>query len=296
MDFNKDGYCDLLAAGYAGIVYLFYGKKDGSLEEPVVLKDKTGTDIHSGMYFDFKKSNYVTVREIDNNDKLDFARAVDFDNDGDLDLLLSGKKGVKLRENIGSKRKPVFAAANIDITTKYQAYDFVDWDGDGLKDLVCGAKEGGVYYYKNTGKKKKPAFGKAVCILDKSAFENKEKGGNVGLCQVAVTDYNKDGKLDLVVGNPNTVNEKKFILTDAMRKEKAELDKQMKEIRSGLDKYMEMYAKKYDDDTNKIYAAMGKDENVKKIQDKLMPMYKKLGKYKSKGGIRHGYVFVSLRK
>lgn len=295
MDFNSDGNRDLLAAGYGGIVYIFYGKKDGTLSEVQVLKDKTGTDIHSGMYYDFKANKYVTVKEIKNGDKLDFARAFDFDKDGDLDLLLSGSKGIKLRENIGSKRKPVFAANNIDICPKHHAYDFVDWDGDGLKDLVCGAKEGGVYYYKNTGKKRKPAFGKATCILDKSAFENKEFGGSVRICQISVADYNNDGKLDLVVGNPNTVNKAKVTLTDSQIKERDELKKKSKELRAKMNKFYEKFQKKFGDDRKKMFEAMKQDKAFNELNKEMRPIYIKLRKYEP-GGKSHGYVFVSLRK
>lgn len=295
MDFNGDGNRDLLAAGYGGVVYIFYGKKDGSLSEVKVLKDKTGTEIHSGMYYDFKANKYVTVKEIKNNDKLDFARAFDFDNDGDLDLLLSGRNGVKLRENIGSKRKPVFAAANIDITPKHHAYDFIDWDGDGLKDLVCGAKEGGVYYYKNTGKKRKPAFGEATCILEKSAFINKENGGDVRICQIAVTDYNNDGKLDLVVGNPNTVNKAKLKLTDAEIKERDELKKRIEDLDKKVRKAYEVYQKKFGSDRKKLMEAVKKDKELMAINNEMRTFFGKYRKYLP-GGTTHGYIFVSLRK
>ncbi len=295
MDLNGDGNSDLLAAGYGGVCYIFYGKKDGSLGEVQVMKDKTATDIHSGTYYDFKENKYVTVEDIKNHDKLDFAKAFDWDNDGDLDLLLSGGGGVKLRINEGSKTNPVFADKNIDVLPKYHADAIVDWDGDGLWDIVCGAKQGGVYFYKNTGRLGNPKFGEAECILKDSDFINKENGGRTGLSQVAVADYNNDGKLDLIVGNQNTVNKPAPKLTKAQIKERDELQKKSDKLRPKLDKIYKEYMEKYKDSKKEMYDAMRSDKAFNKLSIESREIYTKLRKYTPQGA-SHGYVFVSLRK
>ncbi len=295
MDLNGDGNIDLLAAGYAGIIYVFYGKEDGTLSSPVILKDKTGTDIHSGKYYSFMKGNYITEKDIDNPDKIDFARAFDIDNDGDLDLLLSGNKGTKLRENIGSKDNPVFIDKNVDITPKHHVYDFVDWDGDGFKDLVCGDKVGGVYYYNNTGTKRNPVFKKSICILDKTAFINKENGGDVRICQVAVADYNNDGKLDIIVGNPNTVNRPKLNLSDAQIKERDSLQNKYEEYRAKYDKIMGDILKVPGKDRKKLVTSIQTDKEYIKIRNEMGEAKGKLRQFEA-GMDKHGYIFVSLRK
>jgi len=90
------------------------------------------------------------------------------------------------------------------------APNFVDLDGDGLKDLVVGDAGGFVWWFKNVGAKGKPAFksGQFVPTFFGTA------------CKLHVCDWDASGTLDLVVGNsegnvhvvPNlgTRNEPKF--------------------------------------------------------------------------------------
>ena len=71
-------------------------------------------------------------------------KAVDWDNDGDFDLVLNTANGIKLSINKGNKRKSVFSSDFIllPLHPSHFAYDFVDWDGDGLWDIICGGKTG----------------------------------------------------------------------------------------------------------------------------------------------------------
>ncbi len=294
MDLNADGNIDLLGEGYAGLTYILWGQKDGSFKKAVKLKDKSGKYIHSGMYFDYEKKERIGD-SYDHNDKGDFVKAHDWDEDGDLDLIISGTNGAWLRMNEGSKKKPVFATENIHIIKKHYADAFVDWDGDGLWDIIGGDKDGGVYFYKNIGKKRKPAFGEAICLLSPEEFANKEYGGYSMLSQVTVADYNHDGKLDLIIGNRNmvTIAGAKFT-NEQLNKERKELKTLSKEsnIPSKLNEMRHRYKKKF----GKNYLEeMRKDTEYKKIMeiskkigDRSMTIY---SQYKS-----HGYLFVCLQE
>ena len=73
-------------------------------------------------------------------------------------------------------------------------------------DIIGGSKNGGVYFYKNVGVLGALNSGDAECILEPDEFVDKINGGKCGITQVAVADYNNDGKLDLVIGNNNIIN------------------------------------------------------------------------------------------
>lgn len=292
MDLNGDGYQDLLAGSYAGICYIFYGKENGKLKAPKVLKDKTGIKIHAGRYFHFMEKRNVSDSRYKNPDKLNFVKAVDWDNDGDLDLLLSGRKGVKLRINDGDKTKPAFSDTNKDVLPKYNADVIVDWDGDGLWDIISGSDKGGVYFYKNKGVLGKPEFGDAVCLVERSELVDKSFGGESGLTQVAVADYNNDGKLDLIIGNNNKIHTEKFILTEDQIKEKNRLQVKKDSLLQKV--YKEIEKSKNKRGKIKIKEGM-KSEKAQERWAEFRACAAEYSKYKLPGEY-HGYIFVCLRK
>src|SRR4029450_10770083 len=89
----------------------------------------------------------------------------------------------------------------------------VDWDGDGDEDIVSGNTAGYIQFYENLGRsdgqtptwaapRKLDADGKVICI---QAGPN---GSIQGPCEakwgyttLSVTDWNHDGRLDLVVNS-----------------------------------------------------------------------------------------------
>lgn len=294
MDLNGDGNKDLLAAGYAGFCYIFYGNNNGGLEEVEILKDKSGANIHSGMYYDFQKKEYIYTNGVKNRDKVNFAKAVDWDNDGDLDLLLSGKMGIKLRINEGDSKHAIFANSNISVFNDYNADAVVDWDGDGLWDIISGSDDGNVYVLKNSGNKKSPCFNTAECIMKSELFVNTEKGESCGLTLPTVCDYNNDGKLDIVVGIKITGEGKPLDLSSEQIKKREEYKKRTEEIRKEALKITEGYKAKYND-ILEYMNALRKNEKYKKLGRKLNDDWIEHCHLFS-GGNSYGYVYVSLRK
>lgn len=132
---------------------------------------------------------------------------VDFDNDGDLDIIC-GEFLDRLTwfENTGTRNKPVYAAGRflknkeglLKMDLEMIVPTAVDWDGDGDMDLVVGDEDGRVAFIENTGKirNRMPVFNSPRYFQQQADLV---KFG--ALATPFATDWDNDGDLDLIVGN-----------------------------------------------------------------------------------------------
>lgn len=126
---------------------------------------------------------------------------VDFDKDGDLDMLVGDAAGqVNLFRNLvvrKGRRLSFGRALPLGLPVMPGAVPFVaDWNNDGRNDLIVGQADGSVKLFINNSNRKIPVFGKGVDI--QAAGSALSVGSNAA---ASVVDYNGDGAKDLLLGN-----------------------------------------------------------------------------------------------
>ena len=187
VDYDVDGKKDLLT-----------GTRDGT----IALFTNTGTDTAPSL------SEYDLLTADGKNIDAGTHAApfmVDFNNDGSQDLLVGNGEGALIYyANKGSNSHPLFSlpialkddqGADIAVDS-YCTPCVVDWNKDRKKDLLLGSGDGILALYINQGSDSEPLF--------TSPLEIEIEGNAVDVGSFAapfVTDWNGDGKQDLLVGD-----------------------------------------------------------------------------------------------
>ena len=219
VDWNKDGWIDLVVGDEDGRVAL--------IENTGKLKNKVPV-FKSPVYFQ-QEADDVKFGA------LATPYSVDWDNDGDEDLICGNSAGyIAWIENLGMfNGKPRWAATKFlesegkiiriqagknasiqgpaEAKWGYTTLSVADWDGDGLKDIILNSIWGKVVWYKNIGTKTAPKLAKeqpvrvdwAANSLSKPAWNWWDPAPNTLATQwrttPLVTDWNKDGLNDLIM-------------------------------------------------------------------------------------------------
>lgn len=206
MDLNGDGIKDIISGSYGGNITMYPGIEDGKFGAGVELEQALSPE-NRAYFMEVMFTNPT------------FA---DFNNDGLLDAFVGGIKGARVMLNVGTKTNPKFGERidllnvdgeklrvfSADADPKFDSHDYkifpiyIDWDRDGVKDLITTVS----YYQYGT---EPILFHKGVNVDGETRFEQgvpliKEKDGVKVLPGMnfvpSICDYNNDGVLDLLLG------------------------------------------------------------------------------------------------
>lgn len=203
---------DILSGSYAmhgvkpmsGYFQVLWGEEGGKFGKPVPLKGKDGKPLVIEGGEDVQR---ICTRPT----------AVDWDADGDLDLLVGNFEGsFYLFKGEG---KGVFDGKSMPVEVDGQHLKnnghhsdpyCVDLDGDGDVDVVSGSSQGGVQWAENVaGPGKEISLKPFVWLIDPSEdstmWSDAMSTGPGSSTRVYADDVNGDGKIDLLVGDSVTV-------------------------------------------------------------------------------------------
>ena len=208
MDINNDGKKDVIAGDTNGDVTLFLNKGEKGKPELAAgekLKADGKTITATQTTYKVVDGNLEVDKVIEGSHELTLIyskiHTADWDADGLIDLLVGHDDTIIFYKNAGTKAELEFQAPKlIEIPEgKFPSRPspfVVDWDGDGKKDLLSGSERANVTFYRNVGSSEQPKLAKGVNLGLKGP--DFDKGYR---CRIDVTDWNNDGKLDILVGN-----------------------------------------------------------------------------------------------
>jgi hypothetical protein len=182
LDVNGDGKTDLVLFSFAVQEWCEFEMSNG---RPVITR-------HHPIKFTWRRDAPRQDTDVERG------RFINFNNDGKWDLLF----GDKIYVNQGAPGELDFSGAEALPLTLPQAadpafiptrdYDWVDWDGDGVKDILAGNWIGIPYIYRG---KTQVEFEPPAPLRDRAGHELLTPG--VFMFPRAI-DFNNDGKHDLV--------------------------------------------------------------------------------------------------
>lgn len=302
-----DGRKDIISGSYnPGYLFVFARNEDGSYAKPEKIQDANGKSVKVG---------YAA-----------HVYAADWDSDKDLDLVIGNISGeVYLVRNEGTPEKNSFGQAQplsargerITVKGGDAGPILADWDSDGLLDLIVGAGDGSVTLFRNVGTKVKPRLREGKLLISASNRENHGKscGTRTKIC---VTDFDGDGRQDLLVGDFASVRKAPEKQTE---EQKADAEEARKQYQVAMNEYMDAQKKSKIPALSKKYRdlqiepkdetpdeATAREEKAEKVmeeiqainENELKPLLTRLTELRkrmpSTRSTYHGFVWLYLRQ
>lgn len=145
VDWNRDGLPDLVMLNHQGYLVLYpRARQNGALKlmppEKIFLEP-------NGRFLSLAAGRAGRS----GRRKVDF---IDWDSDGDLDLISDSDSGPIWYENTGTVAKPIMRLRGTILKEKIAGHNptpnAADWNGDGRPDLLVGAEDGFFYFFERS--------------------------------------------------------------------------------------------------------------------------------------------------
>lgn len=297
MDLDADGKSDIISGSWPGEIYWFRREDSGEFARGVQLKDRDGELIQVG---------HATS-----------PFAVDWDGDGDLDLVVGNLIGeIHLLTNEGIGRAPAFGKPErilaegkaIKIREGDAAPVVADWDGDGRVDLLVGTEAGNVFWFRNVGTARTPRLEGPKVLVRESPLgwgdDGKRKPGDWGLrVKICVTDWNGDGRLDLLLGDRCGGFNAKPTLSEIERSQEGSAVSRLSELRkdwaAAFQQYRSRQSQGAGDDTADHHQRERELESLRnkvtRLKEEIAAAQKIAGYYQPQMQA-HGFVWLFMRR
>ena len=188
-DWNNDGHKDLLVSDGSGMVTVYLNEATDA--EPVLASGQR-----------VKAYNAQGILEPIDRGTRSHVLVCDWDSDGKNDLIFSDQEnpGFYFFKNVALDADPCFGPPkNIGLASYMRPNlgSFVDWDGDGKRDLIACEFEHSIRFYKNVGSAQPgeaPKFADpdGICIVRPYSI--------MMISGADAIDWNKDGDIDILTG------------------------------------------------------------------------------------------------
>jgi FG-GAP-like repeat len=303
VDWDQDGKQDILSGCYwtdganGAHLQILKGLQPMDFAAAESLKNVAGKPLQNAQVDEASK-------DVDTDLICTHQHAVDYDGDGDLDLVMGcfGKKFF-LYENIAEQHdgKNVIAEQTttlpIESTEHHAAPHLVDWDKDGDLDLLSGTSSGGVILSENTGTRSEPIWSEFKQLVSPSNLYEQTPSDEQPIAmgpstRAWATDWNGDGLLDLLIGDNTTIVSPASGVDEATwKKRRGEDDAEMARASAKMQEFMPEYQ-----------AAMEKGEQpsedvqakMNAVNEEIQAIYSRRKDYQQSKST--GHVWLLIRK